>query len=290
MARNGSGVYSLPAGSIVTAGETAIPSQHNDPLNDLAADANTARPVVAGGTGATTASDARTNLGITLANLGLTATATELDYTAGVTSAIQTQIDAKAPIAGPTFTGTINGAAATFSGEVGSSGVNVTNATAALATLNDSGGVSGAAVNARIVFEAAGTEQGYVGFETSVGVLRLSSDVGNIYSNVPTGSVNEMRVNDVVRIRANDSGATINGTFSAPAMYDRTQVGAMAFAAYAGSTATVTHGDSVAGTDLVLAGVGSFSAVSGSALSGTWVCLGHTTAASDAATLFVRTA
>ena len=43
-----------------------------------------------GGTGATTAADA-------LTNLGLTATASELNYMDGVTSAVQTQIDGKAP-------------------------------------------------------------------------------------------------------------------------------------------------------------------------------------------------
>jgi hypothetical protein len=41
-----------------------------------------------------------------LSDLSITATATELNYTSGVTSAIQTQLDAKAPTAGPTFTGT----------------------------------------------------------------------------------------------------------------------------------------------------------------------------------------
>lgn len=70
-------------------------------------------PISKGGTGATTAAEARVNLGITLANLGgLTAdralisdangkitqsavTATELGYLEGVTSNIQTQIDNK---------------------------------------------------------------------------------------------------------------------------------------------------------------------------------------------------
>ena len=37
---------------------------------------------------------------------GITATVTELNYVDGVTSAIQTQMDTKAPIASPTFTGT----------------------------------------------------------------------------------------------------------------------------------------------------------------------------------------
>ena len=63
-----------------------------------------------GGTGATNAAQARINLGITLANLGVTATATELNrldgitattaelnYVDGVTSAIQTQFNSKSP-------------------------------------------------------------------------------------------------------------------------------------------------------------------------------------------------
>lgn len=65
MSRNGPGVYSLPAGYEAVTGETATASQHNTPLEDLETDANTARPVVAGGTGATTAAAARSNLGVT---------------------------------------------------------------------------------------------------------------------------------------------------------------------------------------------------------------------------------
>lgn len=38
---------------------------------------------------------------------GITATTAELNFTGGVTSSIQTQIDTKAPLASPTFTGTI---------------------------------------------------------------------------------------------------------------------------------------------------------------------------------------
>jgi len=46
----------------------------------------------------------------------LTATAIELNYVDGVTSAIQTQLDAKAPTASPTFTGTVSGITASMVG------------------------------------------------------------------------------------------------------------------------------------------------------------------------------
>ena len=64
MPRNGSGVYSLPGAYLATDGTTANASTHNTPLEDLQTDMNTARPVVAGGTGATTAAAARTSLDV----------------------------------------------------------------------------------------------------------------------------------------------------------------------------------------------------------------------------------
>lgn len=94
MPRSGGGVYTLPAGSLVTDGvDDILATQHNTPLQDIATDMNTPRPIVAGGTGAATAADARTNLGATatgsslftaadiaaaLAALGATATGSAL--------------------------------------------------------------------------------------------------------------------------------------------------------------------------------------------------------------------
>lgn len=70
MPRNGSGVFSLPAGLPVNGETSDATDDLRTPLFDLEADMNTPRPVVAGGTGATNAADARTNLGVTLAGLG----------------------------------------------------------------------------------------------------------------------------------------------------------------------------------------------------------------------------
>ena len=69
--------------------------------------------VADGGTGASTAAGALTNLGLTATaaeiNIldGITATTVELNYVDGVTSAIQTQLNAKASSSNPVFTGSI---------------------------------------------------------------------------------------------------------------------------------------------------------------------------------------
>lgn len=67
MPRNGSGVMSWPAGTDATPNTVIESSKYNAFLADLLNDLNTARPIVMGGTGATTAADARTNLGVTSA-------------------------------------------------------------------------------------------------------------------------------------------------------------------------------------------------------------------------------
>ena len=64
MPRNGQGVYSLPPVYEAVTGETIEAQQHNVPLEDLAADANNARPVSTGGTGAQSATQARENLNV----------------------------------------------------------------------------------------------------------------------------------------------------------------------------------------------------------------------------------
>ena len=50
----------------------------------------------------------------TLGGVTVTATGAELNYMDGVTSNVQTQLDAKAPLASPTFTGTVDVSGATL--------------------------------------------------------------------------------------------------------------------------------------------------------------------------------
>jgi hypothetical protein len=64
MPRNGSGVYERPVGTEAVPNETITSAQFNTTVDDLVTDANTARPITAGGTGAATASTARDNLAV----------------------------------------------------------------------------------------------------------------------------------------------------------------------------------------------------------------------------------
>ena len=61
--RDGSGVYSSPPGTHGTPNTTILSANYNSNVDDVAADLNTPRPIVAGGTGATTAAGALTALG-----------------------------------------------------------------------------------------------------------------------------------------------------------------------------------------------------------------------------------
>ena len=89
MPRDGSGVYSTPPGTHGTPNTTILSANYNSNVDDVAADLNTPRPIVAGGTGATTAADALTALG------------------AASTSYVDTQDALKVAKAGDTMTGNL---------------------------------------------------------------------------------------------------------------------------------------------------------------------------------------
>ena len=64
MPRDVSGNYSLPAGTAAVSSTTANSAHVNSRFSDLESDANTVRPIPVGGTGASSASGARTSLGL----------------------------------------------------------------------------------------------------------------------------------------------------------------------------------------------------------------------------------
>lgn len=79
MPRDGSGVYSKPAGTTAVAGTAIESAKYNSVVDDLATDANTPRPIVSGGTGASTVSAAQTALGLAI---GTNVQAYDADLTA----------------------------------------------------------------------------------------------------------------------------------------------------------------------------------------------------------------
>ncbi len=64
MPRNGSGVMSKPAGTTAVPNTVIESSKYNATIDDIIQDLNTARPIVAGGTGATSVTAAQTSLSV----------------------------------------------------------------------------------------------------------------------------------------------------------------------------------------------------------------------------------
>lgn len=85
MPRNGSGVFSLPAGTAAVSNTPITSAAYNSRMNDLEADANVARPITAGGTGAVSAPAALA------AFCGFTSTATAAGITTLTAASTATQ-------------------------------------------------------------------------------------------------------------------------------------------------------------------------------------------------------
>lgn len=122
MPRSGGGIYSKPAGTTAVPNTTIESSKYNSTIDDLVTDANAARPISAGGTGSTTAADARTALGISATNTPFTPTgaiaATNVQTALAELDTEKATASLYAPLAGATFTGAIAGTTASFSSVV----------------------------------------------------------------------------------------------------------------------------------------------------------------------------
>ena len=272
MSRNGAGVYSLQAGSTVANGDTSDQTDVNTPFADIEADLNVARPVVAGGTGATTAADARTNLGLVI---GTNVQAYDADLTAiaGLTSAADRL---------PYYTGAGTAALATFT-TAGRALVGDADATAQRATL---GLVIGTNVQA---YDAA--------LASLAGLSLVAGDV--IYA---TGADTFVRLakGTALQLLRMNAGATApewatvsftpttSDVLTATAGLTAGDVGSYAFLQFATPTLAAA-GSTHAGSGLRYANADGGS-TSGTP-AGTWRLLGNTnsTTAALSTSLFVRT-
>jgi hypothetical protein len=150
--------------------------------------------VARGGTGSTTASGALTNLGLTATAAeintldGITATTTELNYTDGVTSNIQTQLNAKQ---------------ATITG--GATSITSSNLTVSRALVSDgSGKVAVSAVTS--------TEVGYLdGVTSNIQTQLNAKGVGSVTSVGGTGTVQGLTLSGTVTSSGN---LTLGGSLS----------------------------------------------------------------------------
>jgi hypothetical protein len=116
MPRSGGGIYSKPAGTTAVPNTVIESSKYNSTIDDIVTDLNAARPISAGGTGSTTAADARTALGISATNTPFTPTGAIA--ATNVQTALAELDTEKAALLGATFTGGISGTTAAFSGAV----------------------------------------------------------------------------------------------------------------------------------------------------------------------------
>jgi len=159
---------------------------------------------------------------------GVTATTAELNYVDGVTSAIQTQIDTKAPTASPTFTGTITfPAGQTFDGrdvsadgtkldgiEASADVTDTTNVSAAGALMKSGGTMTGA-----ITFAAGQTFDGrdvsadgskLDGIESGATADQTKADIDGLGINAAT--LDSLDSTQFLRSDATDTFTTISGT------------------------------------------------------------------------------
>ena len=136
---------------------------------------------------------------------GVTATTAELNYVDGVTSAIQTQIDTKAPVAGPTFTGTL--AAPTINAstalQIGGAAI-----TATAAELNKMDGVTVSASDINSVTAKSPTaDPTFTGTATAPTINASTAlQIGGV---AITSTAAELNYNDVTTLGTSQASKTV---------------------------------------------------------------------------------
>jgi len=156
----------------------------------------------------------------------LTSTVAELNYSDGVTSNIQTQLDAKAPLASPAFTGTATGVNLTLSGDLTVNGttttLNTTNTVVSDNLLELNNGVSSNANDSGIVIERGSTgDNAFIGWDESADEFILGtttatgSSTGDLTITAAPLTVSVLDVTDAATTRTNlgvDAAGTDNST------------------------------------------------------------------------------
>ena len=132
---------------------------------------------------------------------GVTATTAELNHVDGVTSNVQTQMDTKAPVASPTFTGTVTGPTINASTALQIGGVAVT---ATAAELNIMDGVTATATELNIMDVVTSTTAELNIFD---GVTSTATEL-NILDGV-TATTAELNYNDITTLGTSQASKVV---------------------------------------------------------------------------------
>lgn len=152
---------------------------------------------------------------------GVTATTAELNYVDGVTSAIQTQIDTKAPLASPTFTGTVT-----------ADGLTVDTDTLVVDATNNRVGIGASSPNYNLTSYKAGANANYI--QVANGSTGVNSANGTLFGVDASGNgvVTVQGAFDYItsvagaeRMRIDSSGNLMVGTTDAAVGVGNTNIG-----------------------------------------------------------------
>ena len=247
-------MYSRPGGTTAISGASISSTAYNAFVTDLETDLNLARPIVAGGTGATTAAGARTALGSTTVGDAVFIAASAAAARTAIGAVIGTDVQAYdadlGAVAGLSSTGLI---ARTGSG------------TAAVRTIT-------AGANTSV------TNGDGVSGNPTIAVTTVSSITGS--SSIPT---------DVAVKTYADAVVTTSAVLTATAALTAGGVGTYGFFDTVSTATTYAVGGSVAGSALIWGSVGSGGTDTLGSPSGTWKALGYKNTAASRLSLFVRT-